>query len=151
MAKEVFLMADVQHLGNEGDIVTVAEGYARNYLFPKQLAAEVTAVTRRRLGKIQEERDVKLTAVLQEAQKKAELLKSVNVTIPAKTSEEDKLYGSVGAGDIEKILLGQGVDVPLSAIELDEPIKSLGVYDIVINLHPEVQGSVKVWVVDQDA
>ena len=62
MAKEVFLMADVKDLGSEGDVVTVAEGYARNYLFPQKLAAEVTDATRRRLVKIQQERDVKQAA-----------------------------------------------------------------------------------------
>jgi large subunit ribosomal protein L9 len=151
MAKEVFLMADVPHLGNEGDVVTVAEGYARNYLFPQKLAAEVTDATRRRLSKIQEVRDVKVTAALVEAQEKAKKLSSINVTIPAKTAEDDKLYGSVTAVDIEKVLLGHDVDVERALILLDEPIKSLGVYDVAINLHPEVQGSVKVWVVDQNA
>jgi large subunit ribosomal protein L9 len=151
MAKEVFLMADVKDLGSEGDVVTVAEGYARNYLFPQKLAAEVTDATRRRLVKIQQERDVKQAAALVTARERATKLKSINVTIPAKTSEEDKLYGSVSAADIEKILLGQNFDVDRAMIQLEEPIKTLGVYDVPVLLHPEVEGSVKVWVVDQDA
>jgi large subunit ribosomal protein L9 len=151
MAKEVFLMADVKDLGSEGDVVTVAEGYARNYLFPQKLAAEVTDATRRRLVKIQKERDVKQAATLVTARERATKLKSLNVTIPAKTSEEDKLYGSVTAADIEKILLGQNFDVDRAMIQLEEPIKTLGVYDVPVLLHPEVEGSVKVWVVDQDA
>jgi large subunit ribosomal protein L9 len=151
MAKEVFLMADVKDLGSEGDVVTVAEGYARNYLFPQKLAAEVTDATRRRLVKIQQERDVKQAATLVTARERATKLKSLNVTIPAKTSEEDKLYGSVTAADIEKILLGQNFDVDRAMIQLEEPIKTLGVYDVPVLLHPEVEGSVKVWVVDQDA
>jgi len=151
MAKEVFLMADVKDLGSEGDVVTVAEGYARNYLFPQKLAAEVTDATRRRLVKIQAERDVKQAAALVTARERATKLKSINVTIPAKTSEEDKLYGSVSAADIEKILLGQNFDVDRAMIQLEEPIKTLGVYDVPVLLHPEVEGSVKVWVVDQDA
>lgn len=151
MAKEVFLMADVKDLGSEGDVVTVAEGYARNYLFPQKLAAEVTDATRRRLVKIQQERDVKQAAALVVAQEKATQLKSINVTIPAKTSEEDKLYGSVSAADIEKILVGQNCDVDRAMIQLEEPIKTLGVFDVPVLLHPEVEGSVKVWVVDQDA
>ncbi len=151
MAKEVFLMADVKDLGSEGDVVTVAEGYARNYLFPQKLAAEVTDATRRRLVKIQAERDVTQAAALVTARERATQLKSINVTIPAKTSEEDKLYGSVSAADIEKILLGQNFDVDRAMIQLEEPIKTLGVYDVPVLLHPEVEGSVKVWVVDQDA
>ena len=85
MATEVFLMADVADLGVEGDVVTVADGYARNYLIPKQLGAPVTDATRRRLAKIQREREVAREANLAEARKLATKLSGVSVTIPMKT------------------------------------------------------------------
>jgi len=149
MATEVLLMADVKDLGTEGDVVTVADGYARNYLYPKNLGAPVTEATRRRLAKIQAEREADRKAALAAAEKAAARLEGVSCTIPVKTGEDDRLYGSVTAANIIDALGAQGVELDKNALALEHPIKDLGVFDIPVKLHAEVETTVKVWVVEE--
>jgi large subunit ribosomal protein L9 len=149
MATEVFLMADVADLGGEGDVVTVADGYARNYLIPKQLGAPVTAATQRRLVKLQREREEARAAAVTEAQALAKKLAGISVTIPVKTIEGEKLYGSVGEVEIAEALKVLGIEIDRHLIVLDEHIKELGVFDVAIKLQPEVEAAVKVWIVEE--
>ena len=150
MATEVFLMADVADLGVEGDVVTVADGYARNYLIPKQLGAPVTAATQRRLAKIQREREEARAAAVVEAEALSKKLAGISVTIPVKTVEgEEKLYGSVGEVEIAEALKVLGIEIDRHLIVLDEHIKELGVFDVAIKLQPEVEATVKVWIVEE--
>ena len=109
-------MADVKDLGAEGDVVTVADGYARNYLFPKSLGAPVTEATRRKLAKIQAEREAERQALLKRAQEAAARLEGASCTIPVKTGEDDKLYGSVTAANIADALKAQGLEVDKHAL-----------------------------------
>ncbi len=149
MATEIFLMADVADLGVEGDVVIVADGYARNYLIPKQLGAPVTDATKRKLAKIQREREIARAESMAGAKKMAKKLEGVSVTITVKTSEGDKLYGSVGEQEIADALKAQGTEVDRNLIELESHIKELGVFDVKIKLHPDVEASVKVWIVEE--
>jgi large subunit ribosomal protein L9 len=149
MATEVFLMADVADLGSEGDVVTVADGYARNYLFPKQLGAPVTAATQRRLAKLQREREVARAEALAEAKAMASKLSGVSVTIPVKTHDGEKLYGSVSEVEIAEALKQQGAEIDRHLIVLDEHIKELGVFDVSIKFEADVEASVKVWIVEE--
>lgn len=149
MSKEVLLLADVADLGSEGDVVDVSDGYARNFLIPRDLAAPVNAATHRRLAKIREKRAEELKARLADAQAMAERLARASCTLTVKTGEDDKLYGSVTSSDIAKSLAEQGVDVDRHDINLEHPIKELGCYDVKVRLHPEVEGSIKVWVVEE--
>jgi large subunit ribosomal protein L9 len=149
MATEVFLMADVKDLGSEGEVVTVADGYARNYLFPKQLGAPVTDATRRRLVKLQREREAANAEALAQAKAVANKLAGVSVTIPVKTHEGEKLYGSVGESEIADALKQQGIEVDRHSIVLNEHIKELGVFDINIKLLPDVEATIKVWIVEE--
>ena len=149
MATEVLLITDVKDLGVEGDVVTVADGFARNYLLPQKLAAPVTEETRRKLAKTKVEREKKREAARATAAVKAAELAKVSVTITVKTGGEDKMYGSVSAVDIVKALAQQGVELDKQALELDKPIKELGVFDVKVNLHPDVAATVKVWVVEE--
>ncbi len=149
MATEVFLMVDVPDLGSEGDVVTVADGFARNYLLPKKLAAPVTEATRRRFAKAKVEREAARAAVLADAKKRAARLEGVSCTIAVKTVEDGKLYGSVGVGDIETALKQQGVEIDRQALVLETPFKELGVFDVPVRLHADVQASVKVWIVEE--
>jgi len=142
-------MSDVKGLGSEGDVVTVADGYARNYLVPQNLAASVTEATRRRLAKLQKEREVQRKAALSDAHQRAEQLKDVSVTIPVKTGEESKLYGSVTSTDIVTALKDQGLELDRHDLLLPEPIKELGVFDVTVKLHAEVAATIKVWVVEE--
>jgi len=149
MATEVLLMGDVTDLGSEGDVVTVADGYARNYLFPSKLAAPVTEATKRRLEKMRRDREAAVAAQRAEAQELAAKLADMSCTIPVKVGGDEKLYGSVTAGDIADQLKPQGVEIDRHQIELAQPIKELGVFDVKIRLHPDVESSVKVWIVEE--
>jgi large subunit ribosomal protein L9 len=149
MSKEVVLMADVQGLGAQGDVVRVAEGYARNFLLPRKLAAPVTEATRRQLAKvrkIREEQDVKELEVAQNLVKSVE---QVSCTIPVKSGEGGKLFGSVTATDIVSALKTQGIEIDKHQVDLPEPIRELGVFNIPIKVHPKVQATLKIWVVEE--
>jgi large subunit ribosomal protein L9 len=149
MAIEVLLMNDVKDLGQEGEVVRVAEGFARNYLFPKKLAAPVTEATRRKLAKLRLDREATRKLALDAARDMAKRLEGVSVTIPVKTTGGEKLYGAVHAADILEALKGQGIAVDRDCVQLPEPIKALGVYDLKLKLHAEVESPLKVWIVEE--
>ena len=149
MATEVLLMADVADLGAEGDVVTVSDGYARNYLFPQKLAAQVSEATRRRLAKLREQRESKHQAELAEARALAEKLEKASCTLTVKTGDDGKMFGSVTAAHIGDALKTQGIEIDKHSLLLEAPIKDLGVYDVKIKLNAEVQATVKVWVVEE--
>ncbi len=149
MSVEVLLIADVKDLGVEGDIVKVADGHARNYLFPQNLGAPVTEATKRKLAKMQGERENKKKLDLLGASEKATELANLSVTIAVKVAEGEKLYGSIGVGDIAAAIAKQGVELDKSTLVIEEPIKELGVYDIKVQLHSEIETTVKVWIVEE--
>ena len=149
MALEVILMADVQGLGVEGDVVKVSEGYARNYLLHKKLAAPVTDATRRQLEKKQRVRAAALAQEKEAAVALSKLIDQTSCTIAVKAGSEGKIFGSVTAGDIASSLKLQGIEVDKHKLQLPEPIKELGVFNIPVSLHPEVQSMLKVWVVEE--
>jgi len=148
MSTELLLMSDVDKLGKSGDVVKVADGYARNYLIPQGIAEPVTEAARRRLAKIQAEREKIRRETLAEAKKLGAKLKDASVTIRAKTSEAESLYGSVNAAQILAALKEQGfASLEESMLQLEAPIKALGTYDVPVKVHPDVTETVKVWVV----
>ena len=149
MAKEVVLMADVKGVGSEGDVVKVADGYARNFLLPKKLAAPLTAASTRRLEKIRREREERLSNAKEGAVALMKKIEAASCTITVKTGEEGKLFGSVTSSDVVKALSEQGIDVSKQQIDMADAIKELGVFNVTIKLHPEVKGTIKVWVVEE--
>jgi large subunit ribosomal protein L9 len=149
MSIEVLLIADVKDLGVEGDIVKVADGHARNYLFPQNLGAPVTEATKRKLAKMQGDRANKKKLDLLGASEKATELANLSVTIPVKVAEGEKLYGSIGVADIAAAIEKLGVELDKSTLVIEEPIKELGVYDIKVQLHSEIETTVKVWIVEE--
>lgn len=149
---EILLMDDVPSLGKAGEVVKVRPGYARNYLLPTGKGAPVTQASLRRLEKLRLEREALVRQQRAEAQDKANRMKNISVTIRAKTVDGSSdpgahLYGSVGAQDIADVITSQGVAVDKVQIDLAEPIKVIGDFDVVIKLHADVQPKVKVWVV----
>jgi large subunit ribosomal protein L9 len=146
---EVLLMADVADLGSEGEVVNVADGYARNRLFPGKLAAPVTEATKRRLAKIRQDRETARKLQLDEARDLAAKLEKASCTITVKAGGDGKLFGSVNTGTIADALKAQGIVIDKNTLVLDAPIKELGVFDIKVKLHAEVEGVVKVWVVEE--
>jgi large subunit ribosomal protein L9 len=147
MAVELILIEDVENLGRVGDRVRVVDGYARNYLLPRKLAAPVSAATLRRLEsrklQLQKEHEERLAV----AQAMADKIGKLSVSLTVEAGENDKLYGSVSAPQIAEALAVQGIEVDRAAILLPEPIRELGVYNVDIKLHDELQVSLKVWVV----
>jgi large subunit ribosomal protein L9 len=148
MATEVLLMADVASLGKAGDVVKVADGYARNYLQPQDLAAPVTQASLRRLDKLRKDREELSRIQRAEASAKAGKLKGLVLTITAKTTDGQRLYGSVTTADLATRLEAQGIRVDRSQIVQAEPIKEIGTYMIDINLHAEVTATITVSVVE---
>jgi len=149
MSKELLLIADVEGLGVEGDVVQVADGYARNYLLPRKLVAPVTAATRRKLEKQQKIREEQLASQMEGAQSMARIIESASCTIAVKTGPEGKLFGSVTVADIIEKMAEQDVKIDRNQIKMDEPVRELGVYTYVISLHPRVEAPLKVWVVEE--
>ncbi len=149
MAQELILMADVDGLGLEGQTVKVADGYARNFLLPRKLAVPVSQAALKRLEKNRLEREARQAKEREGAEKLAASLEALSLTLPVKVGENDKLFGSVGAGDIAEALKAQHIDLDRRKILLADPIRELGVYTVRIKLHPEVAASLKVWVVGE--
>lgn len=149
MAKELLLMADVDGLGVEGEIVRVAEGYARNFLLPRKMAAPVSPATRRLVEKKKAERIAREAATRQEAEEEAARLGKLTVTLAVKTGEGGKLYGSISAADILAALEKQGVTLSKKQLSLESPIRELGTADIPVKLHDDVQATLKVEVVEE--
>lgn len=148
MSVEVILLNDVPTLGVAGDTVHVRDGYARNYLIPRGIAGPVTDATKRRLEKLRKQREELARLALAEAKDKASKIKAANLTIRAKTSDGENLYGSVTANDIVDALASQGIAIDHTQVLLEEPIRTVGQFDVPIKLHADVQFNVKVWVVE---
>lgn len=143
---EVILREDVEKLGSRGEVVKVANGYARNFLLPKRLAVEANASNKKI---VEQERQAYLRkeAKLQgEMADLAKLLNGVSVTISQKAGENDQLFGSVTTKDIAEALAAKGYTIDRRKIELDEPIKQLGEFKIPVKLHKEVTAEVTVTV-----
>jgi len=145
---EVILNQDVDKLGKSGQVVKVKDGFAHNFLIPNGLAMPSTAANLKRLKQEKQRKVLQLEKIKQEAEALKEKLGSLSLTLAVLAREEtEELYGSVAAMDIAAALKEEGFDIDKDSICLDEPIKSLGIYEIPINLHPEISAKVKVWVV----
>jgi len=144
---EVILKQDVDRLGKAGSVVKVKEGFARNFLLPNGLAIPVTAGN---LKKVEEEKKAKALQaekVKQEAEKLKQKLEGLSVTMPVLIQEDESLYGSITSTEIAKALKEEGVELDKALIILESPIKTLGIYEVPVKLHPEVSATVKLWIV----
>ena len=144
---KVILTDEIRGLGTRGDVVTVKDGYARNYLIPKNLAREATAGN---LKPVEQERKKWALLAQQEkavAEKAAASVQGVKVTIAKRVGEHGNLFGSVTANDIADALVARGIEVDKRRIELAHPIKTLGTHDVDVRLHREVSAHVQVEVV----
>lgn len=144
---DVVLLEDVKGLGNKGSSVRVADGYARNFLLPRKMAIASTSKAAAVYKELERQREIKDNLVLKGAQEQAARLAGVQVTISAPANEEDTLFGSITNADIAEALAKDGHRVDKHAIELEDHLKKLGVYDVAVRLHAGVAASIKVWVV----
>jgi len=143
---QIILQEDVEKLGNRGEVVEVAEGYARNFLLPRKLALEASAGNMKRLEKMRAAFAKKEAVEHGDAQKLAEMLASVHVELARKAGENDQLFGSVTNADVSEALAAQGYTIDKRKIQLAEPIKAIGEFEIPVKLHREVGASVKLTV-----
>ena len=144
---KVILKQDFDKLGNTGDIINVKDGYARNFLIPRKIAYQATPSNIKRFDEEKKKMASQLTKEVKKAEKLATELEKVSCTIAMAVGEEDRLFGSVTSQDIAVALNEKGIEIDKRKIQLDEPIKALGIYTVPIKLHPEVGANVKVWVV----
>jgi large subunit ribosomal protein L9 len=146
---EVILRNAIDKLGHPGDIVSVSPGYARNFLLPRGLAFAATEGNRKRIAQEKSRLEAAENERIDAAKAIAAKLGEVSVTFAARVGEEGKLFGSVTPSDIAAQLEAQGFKIEKRQIELNEPIKSLGVYRVGIRLHADVHPEIKVWVIKQ--
>ncbi len=146
---KVFLKEDVKHLGRTGEIVNVADGYARNYLVPKNLAVEANEKNVREFEHHKKMLKEKADKTRAGHEATAERLSSVSLTIKAKAGDEDKLFGSVTNMDIAEALRSEGYEIDKKKIVIEEPIKRLGEYSVEVKIHHDVSAHVKVKVVSE--
>ena len=144
---EIILLDKIDNLGNVGDVVRVKPGYARNYLFPKGLAVRSS---KRNIAFVEEKRkniELKIAKEEQASQAIFDSLKNVEILIEVEVGENDKLFGSVTTIDLQKALNEQNIEIEKQDILLDNPIKSLGLYDIPIKVTSSLKQNIKVNVV----
>jgi large subunit ribosomal protein L9 len=146
---KVILMKDVPDLGEEGDVRDVARGYARNYLFPKGLVVEYSPFNRNRMKEQRKRIEIRKVKKRDEAKELAEQLSAISINIPAAAQDNDRLFGAIHEADIQKALEDQGYAIDKKNIFLQEPIKTIGVYKVLIRIYEDVKAELKVWVVKE--
>jgi large subunit ribosomal protein L9 len=146
----VILKENVENLGRIGDVVNVTDGYARNFLLPRNL---VVAADEKNIAAIEHHKkslEKKRMASKASAQELAKKLADYSCTLSRKVGEGDKLFGSVSTADIADVLKKAGFPVERREIQLDQPIKTLGVHPVTIKLDADVEATLKVWVVKEE-
>ena len=144
---EVILREHVDNLGQRGEVVKVADGYARNYLLPRKLALLVTEGNKKQIERERARFEAKETEEKKSVQALADRLANVEVVIARRVGETDALYGSVTTADIALALAAKGFDVDRRKLQLAEPIRAIGDVDVPLRLHRDVTTTVKVRVV----
>lgn len=145
---KLILIEDVKGLGGKGEVVDVADGYGRNFLLPKRLAMRSTAGALRDAEGIRVAHEEALRKVVQEAEATAKTLAGTRVVLAAQAGDEGKLFGSVTTTDVvDGVLKFTGVRLDRSTVQMAAPIKSIGLHEVIVKLHPEVQFSLTIDVI----
>lgn len=144
---QVILREDLPKLGRAGEVVNVKNGYGRNYLIPQGLAALATPRNVKQLVHQKRIVETRLDKVRKSALSVAERLEGLSVTVARQAGDRDRLFGSVSAKDIANALQSEGIDVQRRNVDLERPLKQLGIHPVSIRLHAEVQSEIRVWVV----
>ncbi len=146
---KIILRQNFEKLGVIGDVVEVADGYARNFLIPKKIAFMASAGSLRALEEEKKQHQFREKKELVKAQKISQELEKLSITIPMKVGEDDKLFGSVTAQMVADALQEKGMTLDKRIIDFEEPVKALGIYTASVKLHAEVSGKLKIWVVKE--
>jgi len=150
MSKQLILMKDVEGLGIVGDVVSVADGYCRNYLVPQGLAQPVTDKMIEKLADARAQRQAELLEEKAKAEAFAQKVEGTSVTITVKTSGEGRLYGSVGTSEIAEAANKAGLNIDEKMVHIGAPYRQLGSYKARIRLHPEVAADLGVEIVAEE-
>ncbi len=151
MTTDVILLQQVKGLGAEGDKVTVANGYARNFLLPQRLAMPATRANVRQLEELKKRRTEREAAELASVREIADKLTKLTLSIPVATGPGGKLFGAVTTHHIAEVLVKEGFAIDHHKLELKHPIHALGTFDVDVKLHPEVTASLKFSIVSKTA
>jgi len=143
----IILLQDHEGLGSAGDQQDVKDGYARNYLIPKGIALKADKNSLKRFQEMARLKEMRKDRALKKSKELAEKLRSLSLTVPVQVGEEDRVFGAVTSLEIAQQLKEKGYEIDKRQIMLEEPIKSLGVFEILIKLHSEITTSVKLWVI----
>ena len=144
---KIILKENLDKLGQAGEVLDVKDGYARNYLLPRNLAVPATKGSLASIEKILKEKGLKETKKQKEATALKDKMEAISCTAEVLVGEEDKVFGSVTSLDIARLLKDKGFFIDKRSILMEEPIKALGVFEVPIKLHAEVTANLKVWVV----
>jgi len=144
---EVILKQDIVSLGKTNTIVNVKDGFARNFLIPNNLVVPLNAVNLKKMEAEKQRKSLQAEKVKKEAEALKERLTNFSLTIPVLVQEDERLYGSIAAWDLVQALKEEGLEIDKNWILLEEPLKSLGIYEVPLKLHPEVSTKIKVWIV----
>lgn len=147
---QVILAESIPNLGNEGEIINVKGGYARNYLIPHGLAFAASSVNAAQLAHKQKQLQDLRKRKIKNDEDFAKRLSDISIHIPVKVGEEDRIFGSVTTQNIADELAKKGYNVDRRKIFLHEPIRALGVYTVPVRLSGEIEGHLKVWVVKEE-
>ena len=146
---KVILRQDYDSLGKIGEIVQVKNGYARNFLIPRQIAISVTPKNMRILEEDQKMAARRKNKDRRQSESMAEELEKISLTAALAVGEEDRVFGSVTAQTIAELLKEKGYDIDKRKIHIEEPIKALGIYSVTIKLQSEVEAKIRVWIVKE--
>lgn len=146
---EVILREDVKGLGRKNEVVKVASGYARNFLIPKGFALEITPSNLKAIEQGIAQQQRQREHELRTAQRLAQKIEEISLTITKAVGEEEKLFGAVTKEEIANGLKEKGINIDKRVLDLSEPIRKLGIYSIGVKLHPEVEAKIKLWVIKE--
>lgn len=143
---DIILNENIEKLGKVGEIKKVKNGYARNYLIPRSMAVIATDNNIRRMEKEKAKRLAVYEQQRQEAQKRADELAKVSITVAVEVNDQEKLYGAVTEGEILKALEAEGQKIDKKSLVIEKPIEELGIFEVGVKLHPEVTARIRLWV-----
>jgi len=144
---KVILREDVSKVGQAGETVEVKSGFGRNYLFPRNLAIPATKANLRAIGEVRKQKEMREKKQRRVAEVIKDKIEKLSLSVEVLVGEEDKLYGSVTNADIAEMLKKEGIIIDKRAIELETPIKILGVYTVPIIIDKDVTAQLRLWVI----
>ncbi|MEE8577056.1 MAG: 50S ribosomal protein L9 [candidate division Zixibacteria bacterium] len=144
---KVILREDVEELGTAGQTIEVKDGFGRNFLIPRNMAIPATKANLKAIGEIAKQKEIREKKARRGAEVVRDKIEKLSVSAEVQVGEEDKVFGSVTSADVSKLLASEGVTVDKRMVQLEEPIKALGVYTVPVKVDKDVIANLKLWVI----